>query len=610
MTASSLPRTVEREIDLECVRTLYRQIPNSFAAALVVTGYMMATLWRLIPHPWLWGWLGLQALAQVHRVWVYLAYQRAHARGHVDTDTAMKWARRYAGYMAVAGTVWAVAGTAFVHTDAPLAVAFTLCGLYGITGGAVPGNAYYKPAVMWFIWPVFGAVLIKLALTGRGDFTALGLASAAFAGILTLFCRVQHASIRDALRVRFENRELLEQLAKEKTDADDARRRAEQASLAKSQFLAAASHDLRQPLHALGLFSASLQGLQLDGQAARAVHSIQTNIDALEDLFDALLDVSRLDAGVVEPHIKPVAAMPLLDSVTHGLQSLAQAKGLRLLVSARQEGPHVLADPVLLRRILGNLAGNALRYTEQGTVLLTMRPVHGGGSSLVAWRIECRDSGVGIPQAEQQRIFDEFVQLHNPHRDRRHGLGLGLAIAQRCAQLMGTHIGVRSRPGEGSVFSLTLPVAVASPRESEAHAVAPGLIDASTHHDDPLLGRRVMIIDDEASIREGLTLLLSQWGCKPVAVADHDAALAAFNDDIDVVLADLRLPGGHSGLATLHALREARNGVLPVCLITGESDPQALRIARDGGVPLLHKPVRVAQLRATLLHILRAQDRA
>jgi len=326
-----------------------------------------------------------------------------------------------------------------------------------------------------------------------------------------------------------------------------------------------------------------------------------------------LLDVSRLDAGVVEPHIKPVAVMPLLDSVTHGLQSLAQAKGLRLLVSARLESPWVLADPVLLRRILGNLAGNALRYTERGTVLLTVRPVHADGKDHHepgAWRIECRDSGVGIPESEQQRIFDEFVQLHNPHRDRRHGLGLGLAIAQRCAQLLGSQIDVRSRPGQGSRFSLTLPaaVAVASAHEGVVHATVASRVDEAQHHDDPLLGRWVMIIDDEASIREGLSLLLSQWGCRPLAVADHEAALAAFNDEIDVVLADLRLPGGHSGLATLHALRAARNGTLPVCLITGESDPQALRIARDGGVPLLHKPVRVAQLRATLLHILRAED--
>ena len=168
------------------------------------------------------------------------------------------------------------------------------------------GNAYYRPAVLWFIWPVFITVLVRLAAEGRGDFLALGLASAAFAGILTLFCRVQSASIRDSLRVRFENAELLVELAAQTAAAESARAQAEQANLAKSQFLAAASHDLRQPLHALGLFSASLHGLVLDERAQQAVASIQTNIDALEDMFNVILDVSRLDAGVVRG--APVAA--------------------------------------------------------------------------------------------------------------------------------------------------------------------------------------------------------------------------------------------------------------------------------------------------------------
>ncbi len=600
MSDVALPAHIEREIDLDCVRTLYRQIPNSFAAALVVTIYMMVTLWALIDHRWLWAWLGVQGLAQVVRVTVYLAYQRADRQGQVHTGSATTWGRRYVGYMAVAGVVWALAGAAFIHPGEPLSIAFTLCGLYGITGGSVPGNAYVKSAVMWFIWPVFITVLIRLAWTARVDFTALGLASAAFAGILTLFCRVQHASIRDALRVRFENRVLLDQLAEQKAEADEARHRAERANLAKSQFLAAASHDLRQPLHALGLFSASLQGLRLDDQARSAVHSIQTNIDALEDLFDALLDVSRLDAGVVVAQVKAVALRPLLHSVAQGLQPLAQAKSLRLRVL----GPDawVQADPTLLRRIVGNLAANALRYTEHGSVVLALRPATLFGQP--AWRIECRDSGVGIPLIDQERIFDEFVQLHNPQRDRRHGMGLGLAIAQRCARLLGSNVVVRSQPGQGSVFSVMLPAS--PPVVASGDPVAPQALAATPAHtdDDPLLGRRIMLIDDEASIREGLTLLLSQWGCHVVSVADQDAAMAAFDERIDLVLSDLRLPHGHSGLDAIVALRARRPGHLPICLITGESDVQVLRAVRESGIPLLHKPVRPAQLRATLLHML------
>ncbi len=602
---------IEQEIDLACVRTLYQQIPNSFAAAMVVTVYMVLTLWEQVSHAQLMAWLGVQALAQVHRWWVLLGYRRADRAGLVDAAHARLWARRHTIYLGIAGGVWALAAALFLHTEHPLAVAFTLCGLYGITGGAVPGNAYNKPAVMAFIWPVFSAVMLKLAWSGRLDFIALGLASMAYAGILTMFCRVQHVSIRDALRVRFENQELLAQLAVEKADADAARHRAEVASLAKSQFLAAASHDLRQPLHALGLFSASLQGLRLDEQAQQVVHNIQGNIDALEDLFDALLDVSKLDAGVVEAHMQSVDLHALMGSVARGLQAVAHEHGLRLSVSARSAW--VQADPVLLRRILGNLLSNALRYTHDGAVMLAVRRCQGGQ----AWRIECRDSGVGISPPDQRRIFDEFVQLHNPERDRRHGLGLGLAIAQRCAVLLGAHIDVRSQPGQGSVFSLVLPAtpplagapaatvpAGAGPdRQPGASAPAARLPDGAGPV-NPLQGRHILVVDDEVSIRDGLALLLRQWGCRVSLAGDHDEALAMVGPDVDLLLTDLRLPHGRNGLQTVQALRQRQARPLPACLVTGESDAAALTAARDSGVPLLHKPVRAAQLRATMLHLL------
>ena len=578
---------LEREIDLACVRTLFRQIPNSFVAALVVTVYMAATLHGKVPAGWLSGWLGLQALAQVHRGWVFFSYRNAV----VDVDNARRWARRYATYMAFAGGVWAVAAALFLDDRQPLAIAFTLCGLYGITGGSVSGNSYYRPAVLWFIWPIFLTVLVRLAAEGRGDFLALGLASAAFAGILTLFCRVQGASIRDSLRVRFENAELLVKLAAQTSAAESARAQAEQANLAKSQFLAAASHDLRQPLHALGLFSASLHGLVLDERAQQAVASIQVNIDALEDMFNVILDVSKLDAGVVEAHLSPQPLQPLLDKVVRQLQPLAEAKGLRL--SAVPTEAWALTDLTLLQRVVGNLVSNALRYTARGGVLLAVRRDAGG------WRIECRDSGVGIAEADQARVFEEFVQLHNPQRDRRQGLGLGLAIARRIGRLIGGELGLRSRPGRGAVFHLRVPAAAARAPEAQPLA-APAPAGG-----DLLQGRVVMVIDDEASIRDGVCMLLEQWGCVVHAAADADEALALSRrlPALDLVLADLRLPGTHDGIAAVAALRATRAGALLACLVTGESHAASLQAARDSGLTLLHKPVRAAQLRAAFNHL-------
>jgi signal transduction histidine kinase/CheY-like chemotaxis protein len=583
---------LEREIDLACVRTLFRQIPNSFVAAMVVTVYMGATLHGKVPAAWLAGWLGLQALAQLHRGWVFFSYRNAV----VDVDNAGRWARRYATYMAFAGGVWAVAAALFLDDRQPLAIAFTLCGLYGIAGGSVSGNAYYRPAVLWFIWPIFITVLVRLAALGRGDFLALGLASAAFAGILTLFCRVQSASIRDSLRVRFENRELLVKLAAQTTEAESARAQAEQANLAKSQFLAAASHDLRQPLHALGLFSASLHGLVLDERAQQAVASIQTNIDALEDMFNVILDVSKLDAGVVEAHLSAQPLQPLLDKVVRQLQPLAQAKGLTL--GAVPTEAWALTDLTLLQRVLGNLVSNALRYTARGGVLVAVRRDRNEAGE-PGWRIECRDSGVGIAAADHARVFDEFVQLHNPQRDRRQGLGLGLAIARRIGRLIGGELGLRSRVGRGSVFHLRLPAAQACASEP-APVLAP-----VAHGGDLLQGRVVMVIDDEASIRDGVCMLLEQWGCVVHAAADADEALALSQRlaTLDLVLADLRLPGVHDGIGAVAALRATRSAPLLACLVTGESHAASLQAARDSGLTLLHKPVRAAQLRAAFNHL-------
>jgi CheY-like chemotaxis protein len=306
---------------------------------------------------------------------------------------------------------------------------------------------------------------------------------------------------------------------------------------------------------------------------------------------------------VVQARPESFALAPLLAGEVASLMPLALAKGLRLRLHA-PDAAWVHADPMLLRRIVANLLGNALRYTPRGSVLLAAR--RRGGQ----WQVECRDSGIGIARESQKRVFDEFVQLHNPERDRRHGLGLGLAIAQRSAQLMGSRIRLRSAPGRGSVFALALPQAV--PR---ALSFGPGQghpsFDAveGAEEADPLRGKWILVIDDEAAIREGLELLLTQWGCRVRSVSDHAGALAeATRGRPDLVLADLRLPGEYSGLETLADLRSIHGVDLPVCLITGEADPAALRAARDSGVPLLHKPVRPAKLRATLLHLLQRAE--
>ena len=573
----------EPQVRAECVRTLYRQAPNSFAAALVVTVYVVATAAPYTRLPVLLGWLGVQAASQVLRVALILGHRRA---ADADEKHAF-WGRAYAGYMLIAGLIWGSCAFLFIHVDAPLSVALTLCGLYGISGGSVPGNAYVPACIYLFVGTIFAAVMARMLLIGQLPYIALGTASVCFALIMVMFTRVQHRMVCDGFRIRFENAELLEQVQIEKAAADEARARAEQASLAKSQFLAAASHDLRQPLYALSLFSSSLQGLKLDAEAQSVVGKIHGNIAALESLFNALLDISKLDAGVVQPQASPVCVADVFAHLAQYFDEDARQRGLRLRFAPCERW--VMADPALLERVLTNLVSNALRYTQTGRVLVGARR-EGEGLRLEVW-----DTGLGIEPADRERIFEDFVQVANPERDRRKGLGLGLAIARRTAELLASGITLRSWPGSGSVFALSLPLAAAPER---AAAIQPEAADV-------MAGLQILVIDDEQTIREGLVQLLGQWGAGVTAAANIDEALALVRAGrrFGLVLADYRLEGGGTGFEAIEALRAAHPAPLGCCLLTGDIGGDLLREARRRGLPLLHKPVQVAKLRAMLNHL-------
>jgi signal transduction histidine kinase/ActR/RegA family two-component response regulator len=583
-------RAVDARVQAECIRTLYRQIPNSFAAAMVVTFYMVATALPYSPHPLVWGWLAAQGLSQVYRGWIYFRY-RANPPDipPVDDPTLSGWGRTYAGYMLVAGLVWGATIFLFAHGEKPITLALTLCGLYGIAGGSVPGNAYQPSAIYAFVGSIFGAVALKMAMVHDFDHIVLGLASFAFAGILFMFCRVQHRTLIEGFAIRFENAELLEALKVQTAEAEAARLRAEQANLAKSQFLAAASHDLRQPLYALGLFSASLQALKLDAEADDIVHRIQANIEAMEGLFEGLLDVSKLDAGVIKPQIGPLPVSGLFQRLEQYFAATAADRGLRLRFMPC--GAWVEADAMLLERIVGNLIANAIRYTGTGGILVGCRRAGAGRVRVEVW-----DTGIGISQADQSRIFDEFVQIGNPERDRRKGLGLGLAIAQRTAALMDARVSVRSRPGKGSVFCIDL-------LRGEPDLTAVEAEPASA--DDLVRGLSVLVVDDEQTVREALGLLLGRWGVKADVVESGAEAEAMFATGARyrILLADYRLRGGETGFDVVRIARAAQSPPPVCCLITGDMDPDLISDARAMDVALLHKPLRPAKLRALLNHL-------
>jgi len=371
---------------------------------------------------------------------------------------------------------------------------------------------------------------------------------------------------------------------------------AETATRAKSRFLAAASHDLRQPIHALGMFVARLAQLPHDRETRHLIANLEASVRAMQDLLDALLDISRLDADAVRVQLQPVPLAPLFEQLRGALMPVATDKGLRLRV--RDSALWVQSDPTLLHRILLNLVSNALRYTGHGGVLVGCRRSRGGSH---LW-LEVWDTGVGIPAEHQQDIFREFYQIGNPERDRSKGLGLGLNIVDRTARLLGHELKLCSVPGHGTRFRLELPLAPAGDLQALMAAEQPQQLD-------DVRGLRILVIEDDRQSAQALRGLLDSWGCVVAVVEGLQGALTVVDGGFvpDLVLSDFRLRAGESGMQTLQTLRTQLERPLPACLMSGDTDPELIQACRDAGLPLLHKPVRPAKLRTLIRRLARPQ---
>jgi signal transduction histidine kinase/CheY-like chemotaxis protein len=385
-----------------------------------------------------------------------------------------------------------------------------------------------------------------------------------------------------------------EALARDNEIIQDKTRQLENANKEKSHLIASASHDLRQPLHALNLFVARLRDEPEPAERSRLVARIDASVASMNELFESLLDMTKLDAGIVEPSTTKLPIQRLLDRIETTFAEAAHKKGLRLRVV--ESGAWVESDPILLERILLNLVSNAVRYTEKGGVVVGCR--RRGGDTL---RIDVCDTGSGIPEDQRRRIFGEFYQLARSDAVRREGLGLGLAIVDRLCRLLAHRVEVDSHPGRGSRFSVSAPVAQA---RTEIEMLAPASPLA-----DPARGKRIFVIDDDALVLDGMRGILQGWGCEVETAVSGDAALSRLAEAgarPDLIISDSRLADGETGLDAIARLRAAAGAPIPAFIITGDTAPERLREASAGGFSLLHKPVSPMALRTTLNRLLRA----
>ncbi|NDP39304.1 MAG: response regulator [Rhodoferax sp.] len=447
---------------------------------------------------------------------------------------------------------------------------------------------------------LFGALLA--ARLGRGVIRPIARVSRLIerigAGELSARARVlPDDPLRDVQQVlnvmaqRLESgRDELEQRIATATQAlREKKEEAETATLSKSRFLAAASHDLRQPMHAMGMFVARLAQLPHEASTAHLIGNLEASVRALQELLDGLLDVSRLETQAVPVQLRAFALADLFEQLRASLALTAQQKGLGLRVRPTQVW--VLSDSALLHRILLNLLSNALRYTSTGHVLLACR-VDADGQHV---RIEVWDSGMGIAPEHQAAVFKEFFQVGNGERDRNKGQGLGLSIVERSAQLLGTPMQMRSSLGRGTRFSLRVPLAPPGVAHERRSPLRPSSFE-------DIAALRVLVIEDDPLVRDALVSLLGSWQVEVVVAEGLAMALALLKSGAapDVIVADYRLREGENGIEVIRQLRAAAGHAIPACLVSGDTEAALLQAAAASSLTLLHKPVRPAKLRSLL----------
>lgn len=573
-----------RRVEQQRVAMLYGNTLAVSGSAVLMAALMVIIAWPQVSATRVLGWCGAVALVQAWLQWL------THAYRHADDAAAEPrlWGMRLAIIAGIAGLVWGSAVFVLVGTNQSLTLALISACLASRTTISIMTHAYFPPALNAFAVPIFGLLALRYVLGGGYSNAALGVLWLAVLGYVLLFVDRQARAVATQIRLRCENEALVDELKRQNTIAEQARVSAEEASRSKSRFFAAANHDLRQPLHSLGLFATALRNGSVDEHGRKLIDQILLCTESLEQLFDNLLDISRLDAGQVEVKRDTVPVNAVFDRLRSTFAVPAQEKALKLRV--RRSKLLLATDSTLLFRMLSNFVSNSIRYTDEGSVLVACR--RRGPTVLV----EVWDSGIGILPEQHERVFEEFYQLNNPERDRTRGLGLGLATVKRIASLLDHPLRLRSIPGRGSRFTIEVPLA--DPEKIQS-------ISATIEQKVPnlLRGKLLVVIDDEASVRLGMRSLLESWGCKCITAMDAGEALQNMNGRIpDFIIADLRLRGEDTGIEAIRVLRAELGESIPAVLISGDTATEQLRKVSAAGLTIMHKPLKAVRLRAMLNH--------
>lgn len=580
----------------EVVQSTYDYMPAVLTGYMAGVGVVTMLFWGIAPAALIVPWFAAFALMCLVRLLVTQRFRSAAPKALADWRT---WLRRSNIGTVVAGGLWGVTGWVFygqstgtqetgLQQTGLIVIVYTFC-VVGIPVLSIQPRLYLAFASLCFL-----PLVARIASVGDLYHYQLAGELVLIISLTTVLANSYRQALRRAIELKVQADELIVRLRVETLAAESARREAEIANRAKTQFFTAASHDLRQPLHAMGLFAEALRQRVHEPEIAQLVNSINESVDALDGLFSELLDITRIDSGGVELHNQHFAIGDVLRKLRLHFEPSAFEKGLALRM--RGGARVVFGDPLLVERILRNCVSNAIRYTNDGSVLVSGRQ-RGDRVLLQVW-----DTGVGIRETEQIRIFDEFYQVPNTQQlspEQRKGLGLGLAIVKRLADLMQAKLSVRSRPGRGTVFTLELPLGKV-PSASLAAISDKGPIAIT------LDGRLIVIIEDEPSVRAGLEVLLAGWGARIESFESVATSRAwAHQQDParvrpDLLIVDYRLEDGLTGVNAITALRGHFGAQIPAIVVTGSTMTGYDMQAHEHDFHLLVKPVVPHKLRAMI----------
>jgi len=490
------------------------------------------------------------------------------------------------------GTVW---GSIILLIPNEMAYSLAISGIiFAIIGAALGATGSNFSIFASFASPVSFLLVTHLLLSGGHLFQGLALFTLAYLIMtLSISFKLTRVTKQESL-LQLKNKTLMQQFEQKRAEA-------EKANADKSRFLASASHDLRQPLQAMNLFAEALKQEIKDNQQQAILGKLHISIDAMGNLLNALLDVSKLDAGLVHVNKKNFHLFPILHKLESEFQPQANNKSVVLSVDTTIEKSQddtnnimasnivIQSDPILFENILSNLLSNAIKYTSTGEISVSCK--HAKNSFI----IYVKDTGIGIAQDEQNKVFDAFYQIGNVERDRSKGIGLGLSIVKRLCQLLGHDMVMHSQVGEGTCFEIHLPAATAS---DITHT------PTSPQKD---LKAKVLVIDDDNNILDGMKTMLNTWGCEVLVAQSQNEAINALKDSqaIDLMLVDYRLQKQHTGADAIWAVRKTLNQPdLPAIIISGDTEPKRMQAMEREGFEVLHKPIKPSQLRSLMHHLL------